>query len=252
MGRGLSLAASGAEHDANRANDGLPPLEGEDSISGTPSHMAPEQAQSDLERIGPCTDIFATGALLYEIVTGEPPYRADIIWATLLKAASSERAPIEASVRGAALPATLAQIIRRAMQAAPDDRYPTIAAMRADLVRFMRGEAEFPCTHFGAGSIIVREGERGDAAFRIIEGTCDVFRGEGDERKFVRTMSAGETFGEMAILSPGPRTATVIARTDVIAEVVTGAVFVSELATMKPWLADVVRTLADRFRERGL
>jgi tRNA A-37 threonylcarbamoyl transferase component Bud32 len=237
-------------------HDGLPPAasgdEDDSAISGTPSHMAPEQAQSDIERIGPRTDVFAVGALLYEIVTGEAPYRADIIWALLLKAAASESEPFEDSVRGATLAPMLGTIIRRAMQRDPDERYPTIIALRADLVRFMRGEADFPRTHFAAGSTIVSEGEQGEAAFRILEGECDVFRGRGPDQVFVRTMSAGETFGEMAILSPGPRTATVVARTEVLAEVVTATVFLRELGTMKPWLASVVRTLADRFRERGL
>lgn len=249
------LPGSPAANGIRRVDDGLPPSsegEGEDSIAGTPSHMAPEQAQSDIERISPRTDVFAVGALLHEIVTGHAPYRADIIWALLLKAAQSEREPLEASERGAVLPPALTAIIRRAMETNPDDRYPSVTAMRDDLVRFMRGEADFPRTRFAAGSTIVTEGEQGEAAFRILEGECDVFRRRGDDQVFVRTMSAGETFGEMAILSPGPRTATVVARTEVVAEVVTGEVFVQELGSMKPWLASVVRTLADRFRERGL
>lgn len=247
------LGSKGAREGFEAVDDHLGSLaeEAEGTIAGTPAHMAPEQAKGENELIGPRTDVFAVGALLYEIVAGRPPYEAEIVWALLLKAAMHELEPIEDCERGKALPPYLRAIIQRAMRAHPEDRHPSVTAIRDELVRFVRGEIEFPSVRFEAGATIVREGERGDAAFRILEGECHVYRGPDDERTFVRSMGPGETFGEMAILSPGPRTATVIAHTDVVAEVVTAEVFVHELSTMKPWLATVVRTLADRFRERG-
>lgn len=248
------LGADGAREGYVPVDDGLGPLDeaGDGSISGTPSHMAPEQAKSEDHLIGPRTDVFAVGALLYEIVTGHPPYEGEIVWALLLKAAMRELEPITDSERGRALAPMLAGIIDRAMRADPDERHPTVGVIRDELVRFVRGDVDFPRARFEAGQAIVLEGEKGDAVFTILEGECEVFRGPPDDRQFVRSMGPGATFGEMAILSPGPRTATVIAKTDVVAEVVTAEIFARELATMKPWLAAVVRNLADRFRERGL
>jgi len=248
------LGPTGVREGFEPVDDALPGIDDgyDGAIAGTPTHMAPEQAKSDNAAIGARTDVFAVGALLYEIVTGRPPYEADIVWAQLLKAATRELDPVEESERGRSLAPLLRSVIERAMQPMPEARHPTVTALRDDLVRFVRGEAEFPKARFEAGAVIVREGERGEAAFRILEGECHVFRGLGDDATFVRSMGPGETFGEMAILSPGPRTATVIAKTEVVAEVVTAEVFVHELSTMKPWLAKVVRTLADRFRERGL
>jgi CRP-like cAMP-binding protein len=113
-------------------------------------------------------------------------------------------------------------------------------------VRFSRGGGEFPTRIYEEGAVITQEGSPGDEAFFIVSGSCEV---EIQGRR-VREMGPGDAFGEMAILSPGPRTATVRALTDVVVEVVNGAALAQELSTMKPWMSMFVRTLADRFRER--
>ncbi len=245
-----AIPVSGAD---GRVDDGLPPLaEDVPAISGTPTNMASEQARGELAEIDARTDVFAVGALLYEIVRGEPPYAAPNVMAALYKAAMGEREPLSACERGRMLPPELGRIIERAMSVAREARYPDIAAMREDLVRFVRGQAEFPTTTFPAGTTIIAEGERGDTAYRIVAGSCDVFLVRDGVRQLVRTMSEGEMFGEMAILSPGPRTATVIATTEVVAEVITAEVFEWELRSVRPWLATVIHTMANRFRERNL
>jgi serine/threonine-protein kinase len=254
MDWGIARLLSEATSSEGAVTDGLPPSphDAGPAISGTPSFMAPEQARGDTSAIDARTDVFAAGALLYEIVSGHAPYSGPHMAATIMRAAFGERAPLADSERGATLPPELASIIDRAMAYRPTDRYQSVRELRTDLVRFIRGGLDFPRTSFPAGAEIVREGDDGHAAYRIVRGTCHVFRGHGEERVFVREMGEGESFGEMAILSPGPRTATVVAVTDVEAEVVTRGTFEQELASMKPWLAAVVRTLADRFRERSL
>ena len=254
MDWGIARVLGEATSSEGPVRDGLvsPSPESAPSITGTPSFMAPEQARGDAAAIDARTDVFAVGALLYEIVTGRPPYHGPHMAATIMRAAMGERDRLGESVRGATLPPELEMIIERAMAMRPEDRYQSVRELRTDLVRFIRGGLDFPRTSFPAGTEIVREGDAGDAAYRIVSGVCHVFRGHGEGRVFVREMSAGESFGEMAILSPGPRTATVLALTDVEAEVVTRVIFEQELASMKPWLSAVVHTLADRFRERGL
>lgn len=253
MDWGIARILGEATSSEGAVTDGLPssPSDAIPTITGTPSFMAPEQARGDSSVIDARTDVFAVGALLYEIVCGHAPYQGPHMAATIMRAAFGERVPLADSERGAALAPELASIIERAMAYKPQDRYQTVRELRVDLVRFIRGGLDFPRTSFPAGTEIVREGDDGHAAYRIVTGRCHVFRGHGEERVFVREMGEGESFGEMAILSPGPRTATVVAMTDVEAEVVTRATFEQELGSMKPWLAAVVRTLADRFRERS-
>src|SRR5262245_16434945 len=63
-----------------------------------------------------------------------------------------------------------------------------------------------------AGSVIIRQGTEGDKFYLIREGSVDVYIGDGIESRLVRTMGEGEFFGEIALLTDQPRTATVIAK----------------------------------------
>ena len=102
---------------------------------------------------------------------------------------------------------------------------------------------------FDTGEHVVREGEPGDCAYIIESGSLDVFKGLGPDSRLLRTMGAGEVFGEMAILSPGNRTASVIAREPSVLRRVTSETLAREVASLKPWMGMIVRTLASRFRE---
>lgn len=62
---------------------------------------------------------------------------------------------------------------------------------------------------FSEGELLVREGSMGLAVFFVVEGRCEISRGAGNKRKVLATLGPGDFFGEMTVLSPGPRTATV-------------------------------------------
>lgn len=217
-------------------------------LIGTATHMAPEQARGANDSLDERTDVFAVGAMLYHVLTRRAPYHAETFWAMVVRAQNAEYDALEKVAPWA--PRALARIVTRAMSLEPADRHPSIAALRAELVQFVRGGGAFPMRSVAAGEHVVREGEPGEAAFIIEHGRLEVYRGEGAERRVLRVMGAGEVFGEMAILAPGPRTASVVALEASTLRVVTAETLEREVESLKPWMGAFVRTLAARFRER--
>ncbi len=221
----------------------------DNSIIGTPCYMSPEQARGDRAKLDARSDIFLLGALLYELLARRPPYKATDRTETLGLAAAGAFPPPRRIAGEAAVPLELERIVLRAMAREPSERYTSIKALRDDLVHFMRGGGEFPRSTFAAGDAIVREGETGDAAYIIVEGRCDVLKSTPSGDEVVKTIGAGDVFGETAILSPGPRTATVVATDETTVLVVTAATLEQEMSAMKPWMATLLKSLAARFRD---
>ncbi len=100
--------------------------------------MSPEQARGEPDRLGPATDIFGLGALLYVLLTGRAPYGGGSVVELLDRARRSEYAPPR-SVRGGISPA-LEAICRKAMTAKPEDRYPSALDLAADVERWLADE----------------------------------------------------------------------------------------------------------------
>ncbi|NCT67299.1 MAG: protein kinase [Rhodanobacteraceae bacterium] len=106
-------------------------------ISGTPSYMAPEQAEVGAQPLTPATDIWGLGAILYDLVTGEPPFRADTAKSTLdLLRLGEVRRPRR---RRPQLPLDLEAIILRCLARDPRQRYGSARALADDLARFVEG-----------------------------------------------------------------------------------------------------------------
>jgi hypothetical protein len=145
--------------DMMRVSSTEPEVDHGPAIVGTPSYMAPEQALGDDARIDGRADVFAVGSMLYEILTRRPPYQADTVLATLVMAASSQHPSLESLLGPADVPPELARIVTRAMHPDLDERYPSVEALREDLVRFSRGGGEFPTRTYEAGAVITQEGD---------------------------------------------------------------------------------------------
>lgn len=123
-----------------RLNEGSATLTG-DAVIGTPAYMSPEQAQGMHELDGR-SDIYAMGAILFEMLTGKQPYEATTPMGVILKHIT-EPVPRLNSVK-ADLPAGLEIIISRSMEKDRELRYPSMAAMAADLSGVLDGQVPVP------------------------------------------------------------------------------------------------------------
>jgi eukaryotic-like serine/threonine-protein kinase len=220
----------------------------DNSVIGTPCFMSPEQARGDRGTLDARSDVFLLGAMLYEILTRRPPYPTKDRTETLALAAAGVFPPPRKVAGEVAVAPELDRIVMRAMAKAPEGRYPSVSALREDLVRFMRGGADFPRRTFQAGTFILREGEEGDAAYIVVSGKCEIQKELPGGPEVLQTVGPGAVFGEMAILDAGPRTASVVAIEDTDVLVVTSRVLDQELAALKPWMATLMKSLAARFR----
>ncbi len=218
-------------------------------VIGTPHYMAPEQARGQHDELDARTDVFALGATLYHILTGRPPYGGRTVFQVLMAATRRRLEPPEAAVTDGNVPPALARICMKAMAADPAERYGDALELQHAIEAFTQGNWHLPTRAFEPGTRIVQQGEEGDAAYIIVTGRCGVFReSDAGARQLIRELGPGEVFGETAVFSDKPRTATVEALDAVTAMVVTRETLV-ETVGLNSWVGTFVRALADRFRE---
>jgi hypothetical protein len=118
---------------ARRADSALL-LTQQGEMLGTPSYMPPEQVDGDVQAMGPASDVYSLGALLYEMVVGRPPFRGDVL-AILAQICADE--PVAPSRRLPGLNPALDYLCLRALKKDPGQRWESMAAFADALARFL-------------------------------------------------------------------------------------------------------------------
>jgi serine/threonine-protein kinase len=236
-------------------------------IAGTVNYMSPEQADADVGRLGPATDVFCLGAILYELLTSWAPYDVDLLeerfgrsWEEMDPERANEVlvdmarqcaiADPEVRTRGARrVHRRIANIAMRALEKDPARRYRSVIELKEEVESFLICGWQFDRRVYPAGSVILREGDVGDEAFIISDGTCRVTRAHGPTHKHLADLQTGDVFGEIAMFSGDPRSATVTALDEVTVLVVRKEDLIDEDG-IGHWLQLFQAALTKRFTEK--
>ncbi len=121
-----------------RRTDDVSHLTVDGTILGTPNYMSPEQAAGDQAAIGPLSDVYTLGAILYELLVGRPPFKAATAWEVIRQVRTAEPTPPSTLQPGVAR--DLETICLKCLQKEPSKRYGSAQLLSEDLERYLNNE----------------------------------------------------------------------------------------------------------------
>lgn len=214
---------------------------------GTPGYLSPEQARGNPAEMDERSDVFGIGAILYEIVSGRLPYGRDVR-RHLALAEEGRVFPIASTGVELGVAKGIGAIADRATAPNPADRHQTVLELQRDIRQFLHGGLHLPQAIFEAGTLILNEGDVGDAAFIIAQGHCQVFRTVEGREEPLGELGPGDVFGEMALILDEPRAASVRA-TDRVHVLVLDQQTMNEGLGMDGWTGALVRAITQRYHD---
>jgi serine/threonine-protein kinase len=215
---------------------------------GTPHYMAPEQARGNPKDVDARSDVFGLGALLFELLSGQPPVGDGDPNSIIKRAAAGQVISIDKACERIGVSRRIRAIAERATQADPAKRYQTIVELRDAMRAFLHGGLHLPRKSFAPGEIIFREGDKGDCAYMIVAGKCRAYRTSAEGEETLAVMEPGDAFGEMALILFEPRAASVVA-VDQVTVLVLDQATMNEGLGLSGWTGALVRALAQRFAD---
>jgi serine/threonine protein kinase len=136
--KAASQVQTGRKSDSNLTQDG--------SVLGTPAYMPPEQAMGQIADLDQRSDVYSLGAILYEMLTLEPPVgRSDDLLATLMRVVEGKVIPLEKAApqraRQGLIPPELSAVALKALAQFPENRYQKVEALQRDIQLFLEGRS---------------------------------------------------------------------------------------------------------------
>ena len=136
-----------------------------DTVLGSPSYMAPEQAEGGARRTGPSADVYALGAIFYELLTGRPPFRGATVLETLQQVKTTD--PVPPSRLSSGVPRDAETIALKCLEEAPGRRYTTAGALAEDLRLFLE-HRPIVARHIGPAGRLARWARRRPAVAALV------------------------------------------------------------------------------------
>lgn len=219
-------------------------LEVRDAILGTPLYMSPEQTLSRNE-LGPASDLFSIGVVIYELLTGHRPFAAPTVVEIVERVRTHVPPPVHEM--NPDIPVRLSHIVGKMMQKAPGDRHQSAHEVLHDLQTAMTSGQAFPLWEIPAGQVIFHEGDPGDFTIRIKSGRIEISKENQGSKKVLAELGPGDVLGELAVFSNLPRTATATTLEDTEVYLMRSAEVNAELDKLSPWVSQIIHALSNRF-----